>query len=440
MSSTNPYNLGDEIPGSGLTIISTLGTGGMGTVFLTYDAALEQHRTVKLLNATVAPEKLQAEARTLARLKHPNIVRVLRFGITTDEKALAYFVMEEAHGQSLKKVLEDAKRSWTKGESLLGLTEALDIGVELFDGLAFAHEQNVIHRDLKPDNVIIHKEGGVITTKLIDFGLSTQVHNGSVLGTPMYASPEAIRGDVVTNRTDLYSAGQTLYEIIAGQAPFEDASDSMGSLLKAHKNTIPKLLSEHVQVPEELSQLVAKLLEKDPAMRPRSAREVAATLRAIRASFHERHSLPDVRFITDPGRAHAALDHSIANTPHDGNTKPITILEEKQTVDLAAKRTLDLRAPTEVDVEFAWLEEIRKEERSKLSRATTRTLEPITFAFVDKVYLDEEAARSLADETFYAKRDAEKAELRKRRRTSAIMAMMLMMGFSVLLVAFAIGR
>jgi serine/threonine protein kinase len=395
----------------------------MGVVYLAYDPGLDRHCTVKLLNAQFAPpaEALRNEARTLAKLKHPNIVRVIRFGVTTDKWHLPYFVMEEAHGQSLHKVLLQARlQVKEKSAPLLGMTEALDIAVELFEALAYAHGCGVIHRDIKPDNIIIQREGIITTAKLIDFGLATQAYDGMVVGTPLYASPEQLTGQVVSAKTDLYSAGQTLYEMLSGEAAFNGVK-GMAALMEAHMKLAPCPIEERVSnVPEDFAKLVMRLIEKSPSSRPRSAHEVVLELRTIRKEYHTRYSQSEIHLATDPGRANDALDAPlpVPTRVHDGRTQPVRDAAElKKTKDVFGRKTLDLRASTEVDGEFAWLDEIKQANRAKLmdSEIVTRSLRPVTLATPDTVYLDIEGAVHLAEDIVFTQK-AERKESRRRFR------------------------
>ena len=165
---------------------------------------------------------------TLARLNHPNIVEVITAGVTTDDLRLPYYLMERLSGQSLRVVLEK------KGQ--LELSHAYHIGIDLLDALDHAHDKGVIHRDVKPDNIFLHRTvAGITVTKLLDFGIVSMLNAtsgetaGRFLGTLRYASPEQLRGDRATPKTDVYSAALVIYEIVAGRGPFDETRATRGA-------------------------------------------------------------------------------------------------------------------------------------------------------------------------------------------------------------------
>jgi serine/threonine protein kinase len=252
----------------------------MGRVYEVEHIELGKRFVLKALLRDLASRRdlvarLRTEWRALGQLNHPNIVDVTDAGVT--ENGVPFFVMERLEGETLGQRLRRVRR--------VPVGEALSIGAAVLDGLSAAHAIGIVHRDVKPPNVFLRADGGV---KLLDFGvakIASQTESitvrGVAIGTPKYMSPEQARGDSVDGRADLYATGLLIYEMIAGDTPFEDVKDS-GSLLLAHIMTEPPLLSSAApDVSPALDALVASLLAKDPAARPESARGAAQALRAL---------------------------------------------------------------------------------------------------------------------------------------------------------------
>jgi serine/threonine protein kinase len=226
---------------------------------------------------------MQNEARTLARLNHTNIVEVITAGVTGDDLKLPYYVMERLNGQSLRLVLEK------KGQ--LELAHAYHIAIDLLDALDHAHDKGVIHRDVKPDNIFLHRtSAGVTVTKLLDFGIlslldaTNRETAGRFLGTLRYAAPEQLRGDKPTPKVDVYAAGLVLFEMIAGRGPFDEEGDPH-KVAAAHIHKAAPALSSFVVIPRELDALVNACLAKLPGQRPRDAFSLAASLRNLKKAL-----------------------------------------------------------------------------------------------------------------------------------------------------------
>jgi serine/threonine-protein kinase len=217
-------------------------------------------------------------------LSHPNIVEVVTAGATSDELRLPYYVMEKLNGQNLRTILSK------KGS--LDLPHALHIAIDLLDALDNAHDKGVIHRDVKPDNIFLHRNpNGVTTTKLLDFGImrlldaGPGVTAGRFMGTLRYAAPEQLRGEALSPQTDLYAAALVLYEMIAGCGPFDDRVDP-NKIAAAHIQTQPPPPSSWgVVVPDPLERLTLAALAKDPSRRPKDAFTFAAQLRALKRAL-----------------------------------------------------------------------------------------------------------------------------------------------------------
>jgi serine/threonine-protein kinase len=259
-----------------------LGAGGMSTVFLAQDNVLERPVAVKLLAEHLADDeafvaRFQREALSAARLQHPNIVQVFDYGLDASSHR-HFIVMEFVDGPSCADLLRDRKR--------LEIDEAVGIVRDACHGLDYAHRAGVIHRDVKPGNLLVVSESG--TTKLADFGIAkaaeqtriTQV--GSVLGTAAYLSPEQAHGDEAGSRSDTYSLGVCAYQLLTGRLPHE-----YGSLtelaLKQRDEPIESIAALRPEVPPQLDLAVRVSLERDPADRYDSALDFA---RALEAGLH----------------------------------------------------------------------------------------------------------------------------------------------------------
>jgi serine/threonine-protein kinase len=253
-----------------------LGFGGMSTVHLALDLRLERQVAVKLLAEHLAEDptfvsRFQREAQAAARLVHPNIVQVFDSG--QDETTGQYFiVMEYIEGQSCAEILRD--------DGWVDVDEAIAIIDQACEGLHYAHRHGVVHRDVKPGNLLRAREGDV---KLADFGIAkateqssiTQV--GSVLGTAAYLAPEQARGEEAGPRADLYALGVVTYQLISGRLPYE-ASSLTELALKQQQETPPLLDTLVAAVTPQLAEAVAISLALDPEDRYQTAREMGRAL------------------------------------------------------------------------------------------------------------------------------------------------------------------
>jgi serine/threonine-protein kinase len=254
-----------------------LGVGGMSTVHLAFDNRLERYVAIKLLAEHLADDptfvsRFRREALAAARLVHPNIVQVFDFGFDAGHHQ-HFIVMEHVTGNSCAELLRD--------QGHLHVGKALDVVTQACRGLEYAHRNGVVHRDVKPGNLLVSDTGVV---KLADFGIAraadqssiTQV--GSVLGTAAYLSPEQARGDEAGPRADLYSLGVVTYQLISGRLPYE--ANSLSELALKQQRESPMPLDElNPEVPRALSQAVATTLAIDQRARPENALEFADMLR-----------------------------------------------------------------------------------------------------------------------------------------------------------------
>ena len=265
-------------------IVEQIGAGGMGVVYRAHDLQLERDVALKVLPAGTlgddsARKQFRKEALALAKLNHPNIATVFEF---SSQEGIDFLAMELIPGQPLN--------AWLKGERLPE-PEIVRLGTQLADGLAAAHDQGVIHRDLKPGNLFISADGRL---KILDFGLaklaplegggdltrSVTSEDAGVSGTVPYMSPEQLRGLPVDPRSDLYAAGAVLYEMAAAQRPFPQtqSAELMGAIL--HKSP-PPLRSLNPDASPALEHVVSKSLEKDASQRYQSARELRVALESL---------------------------------------------------------------------------------------------------------------------------------------------------------------
>ena len=274
-------------PGTSLAhyrILKRLGAGGMGEVYLAMDSRLDRQVAVKILPADFCrdPDRLQRfkqEAIITSALNHPNVTHVYDIGSEGD---VAFLVMEFVEGEPLGERLE---------EGPLPLKDLIAIGLQVADALDAAHQAGIVHRDIKPGNVLINRRGHV---KVLDFGLAkmrptkheksdqTQALSsiGLVLGTVQYMSPEQALGRDVDARSDLFSFGTLLYEMATGRLPFDgvSAQEILAKILTAQPDAIARF---NYSAPPELERIVRKCLEKDAEDRYQSAREIVLDLRAL---------------------------------------------------------------------------------------------------------------------------------------------------------------
>jgi serine/threonine-protein kinase len=272
------------IPGTRYRVQGLIGSGGMGCVYDVEHEELGKRFVLKALHRGLDERndlaaRLRNEWRALGRLEHPNIVTVTDAGTSADN--VAFYVMERLEGETLAASL--------RRHHELPVSQALCIGIGIVEGLGAAHDIGIIHRDVKPPNIFLTRDGSV---KLLDFGIAKVMdHSGTpitgrgvAIGTPRYMSPEQARGAPVDGRADLYAVGLILFEMVSGRLPFDDALDP-NDLLLCHLTKAPARLSAvALGIPTELDELVDSLLAKDARDRPSNARVVAEALREIGAA------------------------------------------------------------------------------------------------------------------------------------------------------------
>ncbi len=281
-AAADPY-VGSLVAGK-FRIEKLLGQGGMGKVYLANHQVLDQKVVLKVLHREYAEDpdtvkRFQHEGRAASRLRHPNVIQVLDFGAMED--GTLFMAMEYLPGQDLSGIIQR--------EFPLGDRRVARIGAQILSALSEAHAQNVIHRDLKPENVMVeNRRGEPDFVKVLDFGIAkitdaktklTQA--GLVCGTPEYMSPEQARGADLDARSDLYSVGVIIYQMVTGLLPFE--SDTPIGFLMKHLTDPPMPPSQkqpEVEVPPDLEALIMKALSKNPADRFANAEEMREALLA----------------------------------------------------------------------------------------------------------------------------------------------------------------
>jgi TolB-like protein/Flp pilus assembly protein TadD len=268
-------------------IVGSLGAGGMGEVYRAWDERLQREVAIKVLPKAVAgdPERLarfEREARALAQLSHPAILSIFDFGKAGDT---TYAVTELLEGETLRKRLGHEKLSWRR---------AVEIATALAEGLASAHGAGIIHRDLKPENIFLTRDGRV---KILDFGLARiepvqavegrtlslapdTTLPGAVLGTVGYMAPEQVRGEPADVRSDIFSLGCVLFEMLTGRKAFQrdTAPETMTAILK---DPVPEVALSGTDISSELDCVVGHCLEKNPTERFQSVRDLAFSLREV---------------------------------------------------------------------------------------------------------------------------------------------------------------
>jgi beta-lactam-binding protein with PASTA domain/tRNA A-37 threonylcarbamoyl transferase component Bud32 len=270
--------VGQQVYSNRYEVVRGIARGGMSEVYLANDRHLDRPVALKVLTSELSRdpsfvERFRREAQSAANLSHPNIVAVYDWG---QEEGTYFIVMEYIDGHSLRDIL--------RAQTTLEGAQAAGIGAEVANGLSFAHKAGVVHRDVKPGNVLIEANGQV---KVTDFGVARAdasdalTQTGSVMGTATYFSPEQAQGLVVDGRSDVYSLGVVLYEMVCGTPPF--TGENPVSVAYQHvREPVPSLRERKADVPRVLEQIIMTALEKDPNRRYQSANDLRADLLRFR--------------------------------------------------------------------------------------------------------------------------------------------------------------
>lgn len=275
-------------------VVDKVGSGGMADVYNARDLRLNRNVAIKVLKQEYSNDakfvaKFRGEAQSVAGLSHPNIVNV--YDVEDDEN-LHYIVMELVEGITLKKFIERKGR--------LEINEAIGIGIQIAQGMEEAHKNGIIHRDIKPQNIIISKEGKV---KVTDFGIAKAATSNTItsnaMGSVHYISPEQARGGYSDEKSDIYSLGVTIYEMLSGRVPFEGDSTVSVAFAHVHEDA-PKLIEIDDTIPRSLSRIVQKCMQKKPDMRYENADALIMDLR---------------RAVSEPDGDYVVLDEMVNDSP-----------------------------------------------------------------------------------------------------------------------------
>ncbi len=295
-------------------LVACIGSGGMAIVYKGMDMLLERRVAVKVLRQRFASdpeflERFQREARAAANLDHPNIVTVFDVGKDEDRH---YIVMEYVDGPDLKTIIRQQGR--------LSVDEALDIATQVAAGVGHAHRAGIIHRDIKPQNVLLTRGG---RAKVVDFGIARALSESgltdadTVWGSPIYFAPEQAAGDPPTPASDVYSIGVLMYEMLAGTPPFQ--ADNPTALAMKHLREEPPPLTLHnPQVPARLEWIVRKVLSKEPSARYRTAEQLAHVLEDYQLQVEQPTGWQPA--VTSPSMADSAHQRSSGGEPVSAQT------------------------------------------------------------------------------------------------------------------------
>ncbi|APV50500.1 hypothetical protein BWI17_12845 [Betaproteobacteria bacterium GR16-43] len=308
-------------------IISEIGQGAMGVVYKAVDPIIDRTVAIKTINLNLSRQELeeyearfQQEIKAAGRLNHPNIVTIYDVGKT---ESVAYMAMEFLEGQELKDIIASGKLPAPEG--------VVDIIAQVADGLWFAHQQNIVHRDVKPSNIMVMR-GGI--AKITDFGIArlpnsaVKTMTGLILGSPRYMSPEQVIGKTIDARSDIFSLGVVLYEALTGVAPFD--GDNVNAIMYATVNTTPVPPSHHNRtVPAMLDLIVAKAMAKTLDDRYQAIKELGDDLREVRRQMDHGRPATALKATAQPvpaqrpsAPAPEKIDTSTLPIPQDVVAKP----------------------------------------------------------------------------------------------------------------------
>lgn len=270
----------------GFRLIELIGIGGMGAVYLVEHLALGRKFALKILTSELVNEQIwqrfKAEAKILASLNHPTLVKVYDLGV--HDQTIPFYSMDYLDGRSIEQIVAQ--------DGPIDLDTTINIMLEVLDGLAYAHRNGIIHRDLKPGNIMTCTIDGAAAVKVLDFGISKLIDSrgttqamtmaGDIFGSPFYMSPEQSAGESVDARSDIYSIGCTIFEMLTGFVPYENKSSI--EIMMMHQEADIPLLAEvsDIEYPPSVDLVLAKCLAKSPDARYQSAKELAIDLSRIK--------------------------------------------------------------------------------------------------------------------------------------------------------------
>jgi len=314
-------------------VVEELGQGAMGTVYKARDPLLDRVVAIKTISLNLPADeaaeyeaRFYQEAKAAGQLSHPNIVTIYDIGKKDD---LAYMAMEYLEGRELRSILS--------AETMIPIETALDIGAQVSDALHFAHERQVVHRDIKPANVMVLRDGLV---KITDFGIARMRNNevktmtGMILGSPKYMSPEQVAGKRADQRSDLFSLGVVIYEMLTGTSPFV-ADNIHGVMYQTLNFTPPSPTSLNPNLPEVINYIIAKVLAKNVEDRYQSAEDLANDLRQARIDYLHGGSSATLPPIPDTSREFVPPEGPLTRQEDDA-TDTENLSEDKAANALAA--------------------------------------------------------------------------------------------------------
>ncbi len=269
-------NLEGRVLGNRYEMIKKIGNGGMATVYKATDLVLKRYVAVKILRDEFTTDeefikRFETEAQSAARLTHPNIVSIFDVGV---DNGIYYIVMELIQGKTLKEII-------TEERGPLPWKWSVNVAIQIASALEMAHRNNIIHRDIKPHNIIITEDG---IAKVTDFGIAKAVSNstitafGTTIGSVHYFSPEHARGGYTDAKSDLYSLGVVMYEMVTGKVPFDADTPVSVALKHMQEEPVPPI-EENPSLPESINQIILKALKKDPMFRYQTSTEMLQDLR-----------------------------------------------------------------------------------------------------------------------------------------------------------------
>ncbi|MDP1996620.1 MAG: protein kinase [Gallionella sp.] len=351
-------------------VLGELGQGAMGIVYRAKDPLIDRVVAIKTINLGLALDEKEEyegrfyqEAKAAGRLNHPNIVTIYDVGKSGD---VAYIAMEFLEGRELRDIMNDG--------GLLPVDQVLDIVAQVAQGLAYAHEHEIVHRDVKPSNIMVVRDGHV---KVTDFGIArmassaVRTQTGMVLGSPKYMSPEQVMGKEIDQRSDIFSLGVMLYEMLTGQAPFN--GENINAIMYQTLNAVPAPPNTlNPAVPEMANFIVAKALAKKLEDRYQNARDFAVDLRACRDTLPRSGKQIDV---SAPAGGERKLPDAISVTgskeASDEEAKPAATGGLSQAFDSSAAtmRLAALTATSEDVDELAKTLKIQRPSAESIKRA-----------------------------------------------------------------------
>ena len=306
-------------------IVGKVGAGGMSDVYKAKDHILGRFVAIKVLKQEFSEDrnfvaKFRSEAQSAAGLEHPNIVNIYDVG---SEEGLYYIVMEYVEGITLKTYIEK------KGQ--LSFKEAISIAIQVARGIESAHNKNIIHRDIKPQNIIISTEGKV---KVTDFGIaraaSSNTISSDVMGSVHYASPEQARNGFVDNRSDIYSLGIVMYEMVTGRVPFDgDTTVAVAIQHLQEEMVIPSVYAQNL--PISLEKIILKCAQKNPDRRYQSMEELLADLR--KSLMNPNEDFVVIAPLVDNGKTKVISEEDISKIKGSVSISPASDAKEPESLD-----------------------------------------------------------------------------------------------------------